>query len=101
MYAYKLHETKGTPEYEQVVKEITENTPQEFRQMIMAEYRQLLGIEHANQYTAMQKQEIIQSLQAMSPKDRHASLEAIKYDDPGFYSMLVTQLEGSMNNESK
>lgn len=99
LYAYKLHEMKDSPEYEQLTKEIRETTPPEFRQMILEEYQKLMGIAQGDKYTELQTQEVIQTLQAMAPEERAASLEIIKNDDPGFYSKIITQLKGNVNNE--
>lgn len=96
-YAYKLLTTKGTPEYDQITQEIKDNSPQEFRQMVINEYKKLIGYNQGDN-EEMKVEEAAQYLGNLSPEDRATALESIKHDDPDMHRKVTTMLQGSNNN---
>ncbi len=93
-YAYKLLKTKDTPEREQLTREIRDNTPQEFRQMIISEYKKLIG-HSLGSNKAMEVSEAAEYIGNLDPNAQRVALESIKYDNPDMYQELNTLLQGS------
>lgn len=97
-YAYKLFKAKNTPEYEQLTQEIRNNAPQEFRQMIINEYKKLIGY-NLDQNQEMGVNEAAEYIGNLDPEAQRVALESIKYDNPDIYQKINLIIHGRDKNE--
>lgn len=104
-YAYKLLQTYGKPQHDKLMAELKENTPVEFRKMVMAEFQNMVAESMGSKkqiYDEAQVSQIAGEINAVEDvKQKQEIIQAMKQENPELYSKVIIKIDIQGENDGK